>query len=280
MKVKNIGRIFMTVVIAMMAMNRTASAQTYSGYLKLDDTSVKGPDSLLVTISIPEDAYVRDTIYLKNSEYRDMMKKNRYSSKPYYATPWMMGVKTNLLSDVIAIPYAGLEFQLTRHLSLDLNGWFSKWNIFYPNKQTNIYGFAPELRWWLGDRAMIKGYFVGLHANAGWYTLEWKDKDGNKVLYQNGLDDLEDFGATTPAWSAGLTYGYSQPLDRKAHWNLEFYMGIGYSSYQQKLFYTPEDGGKPYFKHESNTDFGVTKVGINLTYRFSLRRYKDTATVR
>jgi len=274
MKVKNVGRIFLAVVIAIVAMNRTASAQTYSGYLKLDDTSVKGPDSLLVTITVPKDAYVRDTIILKNSEYRDMVRKGQYSSKPYYATPWMLGFKTNLLSDAIAVPYAGLEIQVARNLSLDISGWFTPWNIFYPNKQTNIYGFAPELRWWFGSRAMTKGYFVGLHANVGWYTLEWRDKDGEKVIYQNGLDDIDDFGATSPAWSAGLTYGYSHPLDRKAHWNLEFYMGLGYSSYQQKLFYTPEDGEDAYFKHEAKTDIGITKVGINLTYRFSLRRYK------
>lgn len=270
MKERNI---FILVLTVCMSLCLNASAQTYSGYLKLDDTSLKGPDSLLVTITIPKDAYVRDTVILSRSEMRDLRKAGQYSPKSYYATPWMMGLKTNLLSDAIAVPYAGVEIQLAKHLSLDINGWYSRWNIFYPNPQTNVYGLAPELRWWFGGRAMTKGYFVGLHANAGWYTLEWRDQEDRKVIYQNGIDDLNDPGLK-PAWSCGLTYGYSQPLDRKGHWNLEFYMGLGYSSYQQKCFVSLEDGGTDYF-HEVKSDIGITKAGINLTYRFSLRRVKN-----
>ncbi len=273
MKEMTKGSVLIVILAVFMIVCGTASAQTYSGYLKLDDTDLKGPDSLLVTISIPEDAYVRDTVFLSRSELRDMKKAGEYSHKSYYATPWLMGVKTNMLSDVIAIPYAGAEVQLAKNLSLDINGWYSRWNIFHPNGQTNIYGLAPELRWWFGGRAMTKGYFVGLHANAGWYTLEWRDEEGRKVIYQNGIDDLDDPGKK-PAWSCGLTYGYSQPLDRKGHWNLEFYMGLGYSSYQQKCFVTLEDG-KIDYHHEVKNDIGITKVGINLTYRFSLRRVKS-----
>lgn len=272
-------RLSILFVVMFVAVCRTASAQTYSGYLKLDDVSIKAPDSLLVTITVPENAYIRDTVILSRREYKAMRKSGEYSSKPYYATPWMLGFKTNLLSDAIVIPYGGLEIQLARNLSLDLNGWYSRWNVFYPNKQTNIYGLAPELRWWFGGRAMTKGYFVGLHANAAWYTIEWRDKDGATIIYQNGIDDRYDSGTKYPALSFGLTYGYSHPLDRKGHWNLEYYVGLGYSSYQQKRIYPAEDG-KTYFKHEVNTDIGITKVGINLSYRFSLRRYRTTAPIR
>ena len=273
MKEKNLIRIFALALVACLPMFNKASAQTYTGYLKLDDISVKAPDSILVTMTVPRDAYVRDTVVITKKQARALKKAGEYDPRPYYATPWMMGFKTNVLSDAIAIPYAGLELQLARNLSLDISGWFSRWNIFYPNPQTNIYGLAPELRWWYGSRAMSKGYFVGLHGNLGWYTLEWRGDDGEKVIYQNGLKDLDDSGAKTPAWSCGLTFGYSLPLDRKEHWNMEFYAGLGYSSYQQKAFYTPEDK-KTYFKHEVNTDIGITKVGINFTYRFSLRRVK------
>lgn len=264
---------FWGLVFVCLAFCGTSAAQTYSGYLKLDDESLKGPDSLLVTITIPKDAYVRDTVILSRSEIRDMRKAGTYSPKPYYATPWMMGFKTNILSDAIAIPYAGVELQLTEHLSLDISGWYSRWNIFYPNRQTNIYGAAPELRWWFGGRAMTKGYYVGLHANLAWYTLEWRDSEGKKIIYQNGIDVVRDPGTKYPAWSCGLTYGYSHPLDRKGHWNMEYYVGLGYASYQQKRIYPVE--GDTYYKHEVNSYIGITKVGINLTYRFSLRRMKQ-----
>ena len=114
MKEMTKGSVLIVILAVFMTVCGTASAQTYSGYLKLDDTDLKGPDSLLVTISIPEDAYVRDTVFLSRSELRDMKKAGEYSHKSYYATPWLMGVKTNLLSDVIAIPYAGAEVQLLR----------------------------------------------------------------------------------------------------------------------------------------------------------------------
>ena len=182
MKEKNLIRIFALALVACLPMFNKASAQTYTGYLKLDDISVKAPDSILVTMTVPREAYVRDTVVLTRKQARELKKAGEYDPRPYYATPWMMGFKTNLLSDAIAVPYAGLEIQLARNLSLDLSGWFSPWNIFHPNPQTSIYGLAPELRWWYGSRAMSKGYFVGVHGNLGWYTLEWKDKEGNRAL--------------------------------------------------------------------------------------------------
>ncbi len=251
----------------------TAEAQVYSGYLKLDGDSYKGPDSVHVSITLPKDTYVRDTVFITNGEARAMRKARE--GRLYYATPWKMALKTNLLSDVIAVPYGGVEVQIAPMMSFNLEGWYTPLNIFHPNKQTKVYGGAPEFRWWFGGAAMSKGYFVGLHANVAWYTLEWVDDEGNRVIYQNGIDELYDPGTKYPAWSAGLTYGYLLPLNRKGSWNLEFYMGIGYADYQQKRIYPVENGGS-YYKHEDNSYFGITKVGIDLTYSFSLRRVKPS----
>jgi hypothetical protein len=197
-------------------------------------------------------------------------------SQPYlHDTPWMMGIKTNLLTDAMAIPMAGLEFQIARSVSLDLSGWCTTTNIF--NKQdenTNFYGFSPELRWWIGNNTMRKGSFVGLTSTIAWYTLQWKDG----LLYQNGpenvwQDNTHDPGNSTPAWSAGMVYGYSLGLGRKAHWGLEFYVGIGYAKYRQN---TAAYNGNiwEYIEHQNKNHFGLTKAGINLAYRFSTRKVK------
>lgn len=255
------------------------SAQTYSGYLKATGEGLEGIDSLYVTITVPEsgrkvDLY-GDLSVAPAARKTFSAEKPQYVGKGYYATPWMAGIKTNLVSDLLSIPYAGLEIQIARKLSLDLSGWYSRWNIFYPNEQTRIYGGAPELRWWVGNgKTMNKGHFVGLHGMAAWYTLEWRDEEGNKVIYQNGKDDRFDAGSTTPAWSCGVTYGYSLPLDKKGRLGFEFFIGLGYSSYQQKRIYSIPDGGS-YFRHEVKSQIGITKVGVNLAYRFSLRRYKE-----
>jgi len=284
-----------------------AVAQTYSGYLKIDDVNGNGPDSLHVTITVPEVAYKTRTIYVVDTVYverdfrnssvgRDTRKpqrpymrsespsapvkessaagtrSSRNTYKGYYATPWMFGVKTNLLSDVLAIPSLGFEVQLYDNLSLDLGGWWSQWNILYPNKQTRIYGGAPELRWWFGDEMMRRGHFIGLHGMVAWYTFEWREKDGTKVIYQNGLDDIKDAGSTSPSWSCGLTYGYSLPLDRTGNFGLEFYAGLGYQFYKYKRIIPSE--GWNYYTHYEKRKVGLTKIGVNLTYRFSLRKVK------
>ena len=247
----------------------TLSAQTYSGYLKATGEGLKGVDSLYVTITVPQK---QDVTSVKVSPEKP---KRDYTGKGYYTTPWMAGVKTNLLADLISIPYAGVEVQLAEEFSLDISGWFSQWNIFYPNEQTSIYGAAPEVRWWFGNsQTMKKGHFLGLHGMVAWYTLEWKDRYGSKVIYQNGTNNLNDTGSTTPAWSCGVTYGYSLPLDRKGRLGLEFFVGAGYSHYQQKCIY-PQEEGVAKITHEVKDRVGVTKIGVNLTYRFSLRRVRE-----
>ena len=200
--------------------------------------------------------------------------KAGYDGKGYYATPWMAGVKTNLLADMISIPYMGVETQLSKELSLDLSGWYSKWNLLYPQGKTNMYGLSPELRWWLGEQVMNKGHFLGLYGMAAWYTLNMEDKEGRKVVYQNGTADLDDPGSFSPSWSCGVTYGYSVPLDKKGHLAFEFYASLGYYRYQHKSIKYLTDGRIDY-KHISNDGIGLTKVGASLAYRFSVRRYKE-----
>ena len=247
----------------------TLSAQTYSGFLKATGEGLKGVDSLYVTITVPQQG---DRVQANIST--EPLKRT-YTGKGYYVTPWMAGVKTNFLSDLISIPYLGVEVQLANKFSLDISGWFSMWNIFYPSEDTKMYGAAPEFRWWFGNgQTMKKGHFLGLHGMAAWYTLEWMDRFGDRVIYQNGTADLKDTGSATPAWSCGVTYGYSYPLDRKGRLGLEFYAGVGYSRYQQKCIY-PRMGSTAIITHEVKSRVGITKIGVNLAYRFSLRPVKE-----
>lgn len=192
-----------------------------------------------------------------------------------YDTPWMMGVKTNLLADGMAVPMAGLEVQVAERLSLNLDGWYTTYNIFNSgDENTNFYGFSPELRWWINGRTMRQGSFVGVHARLAWYTMQWRDG----LLYQNGPENIwennyHDAGNSTPAWSAGITYGYSLGLGRRDNWGLEFLVGIGYAKYRQN---TAAHNGHIWelIEHQNNNHFGITRAGINLTYRFSVRKVK------
>ncbi len=256
----------------------------YMGSTKPEPVTEK-PDTVYVKDTV---YYIKETIYVPQETVQPevaQQEKPRKEKKvrqpknkgPYYDSPWMMGFKTNLISDVMMIPDLGFEVQIGRKMSFNLNGWYAAANVLTPGAYANFSGFSPEFRWWFGNRTMQKGHFLGLHANMAWYTLEWQKRDGSFVLYQNGTEgdySNPDVGLSCPAWSAGLTYGYSLGFGRKANWGLEFVLGLGYIRNEQNLGTwndIPEPGW--YFAgHESNTYFGVTKLGINLTYRFSLRK--------
>lgn len=229
--------------------------------------------------------YVRDTVVyhketvivekpLQAEQVRPVDEYKQKTERKIYDTPWMMGVKTNLIADAMAIPMLGMEFQIGKRVSLDLQGWYTNKNIFCKeDNNTNVYGFTPELRIWTDGNTMQRGSFFGVHARTVWYTMRWTDG----YLYQNGSESQYsgNAGSTTPAWSIGLTYGYSLALDRKAHWGIEFLVGIGYGKYSQNLGAWNATDGKWYIhEHQNGTHIGITRAGINLTYRFSARRVK------
>lgn len=190
-----------------------------------------------------------------------------------YKKPLMMGVKTNLIADAMVVPTIGMEIQIADRLSFDLQGWLTNYNVFNTSDQnTSVYGLSPELRWWLSDNMMKKGSFVGLHGRCIWYTMQWKDG----LLYQNGPENqwegnYHNAGNLTPAWSAGITYGYSLGLGKSTNWGIEFLVGIGYAQYKHN---TAAWNGNRWelVEHHSENHFGVTRAGINLTYRFNVRK--------
>ncbi len=237
-------------------------------------------------VSRVDTVYVRDTVYyMKETVYipqnyvpvQDAYQSYRSArvkeERPVHETPWMMGFKTNLAADAMAVPTLGFEIQLAEKLSLDIQGFYTGYNIFnVQDNNTNVYGFSPELRFWPGGKTMRKGQFIGLHARCAWYTLQWTDG----LLYQNGPENVwegnfHNAGNSTPAWSAGFTYGYSLGFGKKGHWGLEFLLGVGYANYQQNTAAFNE-GIWELVEHQNNHHFGITRVGINLTYRFSTRK--------
>lgn len=234
--------------------------------------------------------YVRDTVYYMKETvyipqgyvpagnvdaYENYRAERLRRERPVYDTPWMMGFKTNLLADAIVVPTLGWEIQLGRKVSLDLQGFYTNFNTFnVMDSHTNVYGFSPEIRFWPAGKTMRKGQFVGFHARCAWYTLQWTDG----LLYQNGPDNVwegsyHNAGNSTPAWSAGMTYGYSLGFGKKGHWGLEFLVGIGYANYKQNIA-AYNNGIWELVEHQDKHHFGITRAGVNLTYRFSVRNVK------
>lgn len=203
---------------------------------------------------------------------------------------WLAGVKTDLATDILAVPQLGFEVQLSDKLSLDLMGWYSEWTYINPCDEYKVYGFRPELRYWLNG-AMSKGFFFGLHANLAWYAMMGNktdfyqnaslctDTDCSKShFYQYTYQNSEGVNVTnlyhdTPAWSAGLTAGYSLSLDKADRWAVEFVAGVGYAHYEQNWYQKSFPWSLKTVESPQVKDyFGITRAGINLTYRFPVRK--------
>lgn len=251
---------------------------------ELKQPAEKAPVPMESTKPQVDTVYVRDTVYVMREIIRETGSScpemdETYSTayeRKVWDTPWMMGVKTNLAYDAVAMPSFGIEVQLARHLSLDLQGWGTWYNMFVPSDENaRFVGVSPELRWWFGDDMMKKGSFIGLHGNLAWFRMQWK----NGMLYQNGPKSIVDgdFDAALspePVWSAGVTYGYSLGFGRSKAWGVEFVIGAGYMALKQNVAELDPLGQWQLKEHQNINGFGITKLGVNLTYRFSLRRWE------
>lgn len=239
--------------------------------------------------SVVDTVYVTDTVYV----YKEVCKKKEESVQVFEPVddtpeiplervseaseyPWMFGIKTNLLMDAAVVPTLGIEMQLSRHLSLDLQSFATKYNVLVPSDENvEVFGISPEIRWWFGDGIMSKGSFIGLHANVLWYSLQLR----NGRLYQSGSMDMWNDGyysvaTSDPAWMAGLTYGYSLGLGKEKRWGLEFVVGAGYLSVGQNAAERDALGKWQLKEHQNLNGISITKLGVNLTYRFAFKKHE------
>lgn len=235
------------------------------------------PYLIAPSASVSDTVYIRDTVYLQpevryirttdtvyvvqNEEIEQKAETPAPRKYVYVPTSWRMGIKTNLVTDAVLPGALGMEFQISDRFSIDMMGQYSPVNTIFPCKDTKVYGITPELRFY-PKAAMRKGHFFGLHGNILWYTMNWADG----LLYQNISNEK-------PAWSVGLTYGYLLGFGKNDRWGLEFYAGAGYGHYIQKVGQWNEAD-----KEWQRTDiqdrrhFGLTRFGINLTYRFDIKK--------
>lgn len=262
----------------------------------------------------PAKEYVRDTVYVKDTVV--IMKEVFYMSrepepqpvpirmaKPQprpeqlrkvkvWDTPWLAAVKTDVATDALALPQAGVEIQLSDRLSFELMGWYSKWPYINPCDDHKVYGFRPEIRYWMNG-VMRKGLFFGLHSNFAWYAMMVNDTDfyqnaslctdkdcTRRHFYEYSYQSEEGSNVTnlyhdTPAWSVGVTAGYALPLDRNRRWAVEFVGGVGYAHYEQNWYQKSSPWTLKTIEEPQVKDyFGVTRASVNLIYRFSVRRYE------
>lgn len=171
-----------------------------------------------------------------------------------------VGVKSNLLADVLLNPNLGVEIGLAPKWTLDVSGEFNAWTLSH-DRRWKHWAVQPETRYWFCDR--FSGHFVGVHAHGGQYNIGGIDGKINFL----GTDARKLKDTRYQGWfvGAGVSYGYAWILGR--HWNLEAEIGIGYS-YTRYDRFRCAGCGKKIESDKSHHYVGPTKAAVNLVYLF------------
>ena len=171
-----------------------------------------------------------------------------------------VAVKTNLLSDAVLSPNAGIEIGLAPRWTLDITGQFNGWTMSHDRRWKHA-TLQPELRYWLCDR--FAGHFVGVHAHGGQFNMGGLS-NGISLL---GTDFSRLSHSRFQGWfvGAGVGYGYSWILNR--HLNIEGEIGVGYS-YTRFDRFRCAGCGKKEETDKTHHYIGPTKAAVNLVYLF------------
>lgn len=170
--------------------------------------------------------------------------------------PWHLAVKSNVLFLAATMANAGVEVELWPHGTLDIPVWYSPYNITSTRKM-RLLAVQPELRWWPGK--VMQGHFLGLHTHVAGFNVAINDKG----RYQDPNHAL---------WGMGLSYGYVLSFGKNKQWGVEFNIGVGFADYAYDA-YQNKPGGQ-LFKSGSDVYWGVTRAGINLSYKWAFARKK------
>lgn len=167
---------------------------------------------------------------------------------------WKIAAKTNLLFDAALVANLGVEITPWTHWSLDIPIWYSPYDLSATRK-IRLLSVQPEIRWWPGEA--LSRHFIGLHTHIAGFNIAVN----SHTRYQDPNHAL---------WGLGLSYGYVIPFGKSGRWGLEFNIGAGFARYQYDAYRNWDNG--PRFKSGSDCYWGITRVGVTLSYKWDLSR--------
>lgn len=165
-----------------------------------------------------------------------------------------IALKTNIAALGLLVANIGVEFSFGRQFSLDLPFYYSPYDIT-ETFRVRILGTQPELRYWFRQGRPGDGHFIGVNGTVAGFNVSFP---GNDRRYQDPERAL---------WGAGISYGYALNFGRDKRWGLEFNVGVGYFNYRYDTFVNRYNG--PLTRTSGVCHYwGLTRVGINLTYKW------------
>lgn len=195
---------------------------------------------------------------------------NQAGAKPS-CKPFYMGIKTNMLYDLGAIPNIGAEFYLGANFSIVGNWQYSWWKSDKKSWYWRTYGGDVALRYWMGKASRNKpltGHHLGLYGQMITYDFE---VGGRGYIADSGFGkDKSEDASLGWNWAAGLEYGYSLPIARRL--NIDFTLGVGYHWGTFKE-YLPIDGHYVWQATKRRKYIGPTKCEISLVWLIGCGNY-------
>ena len=195
---------------------------------------------------------------------------NQAGAKPS-CKPFYMGIKTNMLYDLGAIPNTGAEFYLGANFSIVGNWQYSWWKSDKKAWYWRTYGGDVALRYWMGKASRNKpltGHHLGLYGQMITYDFE---VGGRGYIADSGFGkDKSEDASLGWNWAAGLEYGYSLPIARRL--NIDFTLGVGYHWGTFKE-YLPIDGHYVWQATKRRKYIGPTKCEISLVWLIGCGNY-------
>ena len=162
---------------------------------------------------------------------------------PFSARSQIVGVHTNGLGWVTAMPNIGLEVGFAKNWSFELDGGINPFS-WSEGRKTKLWAVQPELKWWPAHN--FTGHYIGLHGQYGQYDWGlWKYR------YKGFLG------------GCGLSYGYAWMVHKR--WNIEATVGFGWNLLGVDHKYDRRDP-LVYYGPAAHGQWGLTKVGIKVTY--------------
>ena len=159
------------------------------------------------------------------------------------AKPCTFGLRANLLRWATLTPDLGIEWRISRHVGILVNGTWTSWSWSDKDRRYTLWKVSPEVR-----------YYIGLE-NRGYLGAMYHTGDFNYKLGATGRQGDYQGG--------GITGGYLLSLNRRL--SLDFHAGIGYTHAEYDK-YRVTDGVRLRGESRTKNYWGINQLGVTLVW--------------
>lgn len=170
---------------------------------------------------------------------------------------YRLGLRTNLLYDVAAVPNLGIEINMGRGWMVNLDGYYADWHNTARSRYWRVQGAELAARKYLRAASPSKWY-LEVYTQLFRYNICLGHE--GQLSSHSGARFFDK-----PTLGAGVAAGWSLRLANC--WRMDFALGAGYVSGQYQT-YRPTDGHLLWQSTRSRHYFGLSKAEITLVWMF------------